>query len=202
MHCSALGQWPCLAACRRMQHFLPGDCQAGLGFPKRQFPGFETIARAHAFNPTTYATTVYTCKILLRSVKRSNCSRQRRENDPRTVAGWNGELLGKTWLTKQLDPPLLGRPCHATSLCIKSMSQPCSNHSTTSTPKPTSKAKSIGKMNFLAITLLATGSSALSLTKDLKAASPFVNLGCQCSSLTFVDSQGQVLPSRLLVNLL
>merc|ERR1712203_174924 len=44
----------------------------------------------------------------------------------------------------------------------------------------------------LAITLLATGSSALSLTKDLKAASPFVNLGCQCSSLTFVDSHGQV----------
>merc|ERR1712110_707866 len=48
------------------------------------------------------------------------------------------------------------------------------------------------KMNFLAITLLATGSSALSLTKDLKAASPFVNLGCQCGSLTFVDSHGQV----------
>merc|ERR1712130_414826 len=48
------------------------------------------------------------------------------------------------------------------------------------------------KMNFLAITLIATGSSALSLTKDLKAASPFVNLGCQCSSLTFVDSHGQV----------
>merc|ERR1712020_297537 len=47
-------------------------------------------------------------------------------------------------------------------------------------------------MNFLAITLLATGSSALTLTKDLKAASPFVNLGCQCSSLTFVDSHGQV----------
>ena len=47
-------------------------------------------------------------------------------------------------------------------------------------------------MNFLAITLLASGSSALSLTKDLKAASPFVNLGCQCSSLTFVDSLGQV----------
>merc|ERR1712110_601747 len=46
------------------------------------------------------------------------------------------------------------------------------------------------KMNFLAITLLATGSSALSLTKDLKAASPFVNLGCQCGSLTFVDSTG------------
>merc|ERR1712212_250399 len=52
--------------------------------------------------------------------------------------------------------------------------------------------KTISKMNFLAITLLATGSSALSLTKDLKAASPFVNLGCQCSSLTFVDSHGQV----------
>merc|ERR1712198_425114 len=50
----------------------------------------------------------------------------------------------------------------------------------------------IGKMNFLAITLLTTSSSALSLTKDLKAASPFVNLGCQCSSLTFVDSHGQV----------
>merc|ERR1711971_1179800 len=54
------------------------------------------------------------------------------------------------------------------------------------------RIKTIGKMNFLAITLLATGSSALSLTKDLKAASPFVNLGCQCSSLTFVDSHGQV----------
>merc|ERR1712203_61393 len=52
--------------------------------------------------------------------------------------------------------------------------------------------KTIAKMNFLVITLLATGSSALSLTKDLKAASPFVNLGCQCSSLTFVDSHGQV----------
>merc|ERR1712018_727402 len=55
-----------------------------------------------------------------------------------------------------------------------------------------SQTKTIGKMNFLAITLLATGSSALTLTKDLKAASPFVNLGCQCSSLTFVDSHGQV----------
>merc|ERR1711971_557537 len=55
-----------------------------------------------------------------------------------------------------------------------------------------SQIKTIGKMNFLTITLLATGSSALSLTKDLKAASPFVNIGCQCSSLTFVDSQGQV----------
>merc|ERR1711936_974331 len=55
-----------------------------------------------------------------------------------------------------------------------------------------SQPKTIAKMNFLAITLLATGSSALSLTKDLKAASPFVNLGCQCSSLTFVDSHGQV----------
>merc|ERR1711971_867236 len=52
--------------------------------------------------------------------------------------------------------------------------------------------RTITKMNFLAITLLATSSSALSLTKDLKAASPFVNLGCQCSSLTFVDSHGQV----------
>merc|ERR1711971_875918 len=54
------------------------------------------------------------------------------------------------------------------------------------------RIKTIAKMNFLALTLLATGSSALSLTKDLKAASPFVNLGCQCSSLTFVDSRGQV----------
>merc|ERR1712184_32969 len=54
------------------------------------------------------------------------------------------------------------------------------------------RRKTIAKMNFLAITLLATGSSALSLTKDLKAASPFVNLGCQCSSLTFVASHGQV----------
>merc|ERR1711934_486996 len=52
--------------------------------------------------------------------------------------------------------------------------------------------KTIAKMNFLVLTLLATGSSALSLTKDLKAASPFVNLGCQCGSLTFVDSHGQV----------
>merc|ERR1712203_1178302 len=52
--------------------------------------------------------------------------------------------------------------------------------------------KKITKMNFFAITLLATGSSALSLTKDLKAASPFVNLGCQCNSLNFVDSHGQV----------
>merc|ERR1711971_554090 len=52
--------------------------------------------------------------------------------------------------------------------------------------------RTITKMNFLVLTLLATGSSALSLTKDLKAASPFVNLGCQCSSLTFVDSHGQV----------
>ena len=51
-------------------------------------------------------------------------------------------------------------------------------------------------MNFLALTLLATGSSALSLTKDLKAASPFVNLGCQCGSLTFVDSRGQVSASH------
>merc|ERR1712107_519811 len=48
------------------------------------------------------------------------------------------------------------------------------------------------KMHFLALTLVATGASALTLTKDLKAASPLVNLGCQCSSLTFVDSQGQV----------
>merc|ERR1712172_308698 len=55
-----------------------------------------------------------------------------------------------------------------------------------------SQPKTIAKMNFLALTLLATGSSALSLTKDLKAASPFVNLGCQCGSLTFVDSRGQV----------
>merc|ERR1711971_904971 len=54
------------------------------------------------------------------------------------------------------------------------------------------RIKTIAKMNFLALTLLATGSSALSLTKDLKAASPFVNLGCQCGSLTFVDSRGQV----------
>merc|ERR1712212_1128854 len=52
--------------------------------------------------------------------------------------------------------------------------------------------KTIPKMNFLVITLLATGSSALSLTKDLKAASHFVNFCCQCSSLTFVDSHGQV----------
>ena len=52
-------------------------------------------------------------------------------------------------------------------------------------------------MNFLVITLLATGSSALSLTKDLKAASHFVNLGCQCSSLTFVDSHGQVTPTLI-----
>merc|ERR1739842_258151 len=62
-----------------------------------------------------------------------------------------------------------------------------SNHS-----KANQTIKTIAKMNFLAITLLATGSSALSLTKDLKAASPYVNLGCQCSSLTFVDSHGQV----------
>merc|ERR1712014_179055 len=48
------------------------------------------------------------------------------------------------------------------------------------------------KMHFLALTLIATGASALTLTKDLKAASPLVNLGCQCSSLTFVDSQGHV----------
>merc|ERR1711971_1228437 len=54
------------------------------------------------------------------------------------------------------------------------------------------RIKTIAKMNFLVLTLLATGSSALSLTKDLKAASPFVNLGCQCGSLTFVDSHGQV----------
>merc|ERR1712038_865886 len=59
-------------------------------------------------------------------------------------------------------------------------------------PLQSQPTKAITKMNFLAITLLAAGSSALSLTKDLKAASPFVNLGCQCSSLTFVDSQGQV----------
>merc|ERR1711971_1222293 len=63
-------------------------------------------------------------------------------------------------------------------------------HSIHSTANQTNKTTA--KMNFLAITLLATGSSALSLTKDLKAASPFVNLGCQCSSLTFVDSHGQV----------
>merc|ERR1712001_786429 len=55
-----------------------------------------------------------------------------------------------------------------------------------------SQPKTIAKMNFLVLTLLATGSSALTLTKDLKAASPFVNLGCQCGSLTFVDSHGQV----------
>merc|ERR1712165_621792 len=59
-------------------------------------------------------------------------------------------------------------------------------------PLQSQPTKAITKMNFLAITLLAAGSSALTLTKDLKAASPFVNLGCQCSSLTFVDSQGQV----------
>merc|ERR1712018_106567 len=58
--------------------------------------------------------------------------------------------------------------------------------------QPAKPNQTIEKMNFLAITLLATGSSALTLTKDLKAASPFVNLGCQCSSPTFVDSHGQV----------
>merc|ERR1712066_552692 len=65
-------------------------------------------------------------------------------------------------------------------------------HSNQSVTKPTKEKEIKPKMHFLALTLLATGSSALSLTKDLKAASPFVNLGCQCSSLTFVDSHGQV----------
>merc|ERR1712079_282588 len=65
-------------------------------------------------------------------------------------------------------------------------------HSNQSVTKSTKEKETKQKMHFLALTLIATGASALTLTKDLKAASPFVNLGCQCSSLTFVDSQGQV----------
>merc|ERR1712004_162817 len=65
-------------------------------------------------------------------------------------------------------------------------------HSNQSVTKSTKEKETKQKMHFLALTLIATGASALTLTKDLKAASPFINLGCQCSSLTFVDSQGQV----------
>merc|ERR1711879_482409 len=65
-------------------------------------------------------------------------------------------------------------------------------HSNQSVTKSTKEKEIKPKMHFLALTLVATGASALTLTKDLKAASPLVNLGCQCSSLTFVDSQGQV----------
>merc|ERR1712211_31275 len=65
-------------------------------------------------------------------------------------------------------------------------------HSNQSVTKSTKEKGTKPKMHFLALTLIATGASALTLTKDLKAASPLVNLGCQCSSLTFVDSQGQV----------
>ena len=65
-------------------------------------------------------------------------------------------------------------------------------HSNQSVTKSTEEKETKQKIHFLALTLIATGASALTLTKDLKAASPFVNLGCQCSSLTFVDSQGQV----------
>ena len=65
-------------------------------------------------------------------------------------------------------------------------------HSNQSVTKSTKEKETKQKMHFLALTLIATGASALTLTKDLKAASPLVNLGCQCSSLTFVDSQGQV----------
>merc|ERR1712088_1113948 len=65
-------------------------------------------------------------------------------------------------------------------------------HSNQSVTKSTKEKETKQKMHFLALTLMATGASALTLTKDLKAASPLVNLGCQCSSLTFVDSQGQV----------
>ena len=39
--------------------------------------------------------------------------------------------------------------------------------------------------------LLPLLASASALTSH-KAASPLTNLGCQCSSLTFVDSAGQV----------
>ena len=41
--------------------------------------------------------------------------------------------------------------------------------------------------------LLPLLASASALTSH-KAASPLTNLGCQCSSLTFVDSAGQVPP--------
>merc|ERR1719412_2079981 len=44
----------------------------------------------------------------------------------------------------------------------------------------------------LASALLAASASPLEVSGSLKVASPLVNLGCQCSSLTFVDSQGHV----------
>merc|ERR1712127_762592 len=51
------------------------------------------------------------------------------------------------------------------------------------------------RMNSLVfLASLVVSSSCLSVQKtgDLKAASPLTNCGCQCSSLTFVDSQGHV----------
>merc|ERR1719266_1557378 len=44
----------------------------------------------------------------------------------------------------------------------------------------------------LASALLAASASPLEVSGSLKAASPLTNCGCQCSSLTFVDSQGHV----------
>merc|ERR1719190_295860 len=40
--------------------------------------------------------------------------------------------------------------------------------------------------------VLLTQAKSVEVSADLKAASPFVNCGCQCSSLTFRDSGNQV----------
>merc|ERR550519_1892556 len=45
---------------------------------------------------------------------------------------------------------------------------------------------------FLATLALASCSPLEKVSSDLKAASPLTNCGCQCSSLTFVDSAGHV----------
>ena len=98
--------------------------------------------------------------------------------------GWPGQ-------TRQVDASLLGRP-QVEEYKTYNTNSFKSLHSNQSVTKSTKEKETKPKMHFLALTLIATGASALTLTKDLKAASPLVNLGCQCSSLTFVDSQGQV----------
>ena len=100
---------------------------------------------------------------------------------------------GEDLVDQTTGPTSLGKtlPCHLSLYKVDVTALFKSLHYIHSKANQQSQIKT--KMNFLAITLLATGSSALSLTKDLKAASPFVNLGCQCGSLTFVDSHGQVL---------
>ena len=50
------------------------------------------------------------------------------------------------------------------------------------------------------LSLLALSASARGLAVQ-KAASPYVNLGCQCSSLTFRDAAGAVQVRSLFLNL-